>query len=173
MRYLFFGLLVFLISGCSSNGLSESDLSAIAKEGSVTLEGEKAPLKVTTMNVFLVEDDSSPETFVIEGSKVKLAGAFPAGVKIGYEENFEGILGKAIKVESKIDAGGEEVDSFLEIEGARYTVNSGELTLIKVLGPSPDGAGKIVEGTLSLSTTGPSGAKSLKGKLQLLAKSWG
>lgn len=173
MRHFVLLLFVFLVAGCSSNGLSESDLSAIAKEGNLTFEGESAPFKVSTMNVFLVEDDSSPETFDIEGSKVRLAGTFPSGVKIGYEENFESILNKAIKIESKVNAGGEEVESYLEIGGARHTVTSGELTLTKVLGPSPDGAGKIVEGTLSLSTTGPSGAKSVKGKFQILAKSWG
>jgi hypothetical protein len=158
------------LAACAPRG---PDLQQIATEGRIALaaEGKEIVLPVEAMDIFLTEDDRYPETFHLHGPQVDLVGQFPPDLRVGYGEEMEKMVGREVKIAMRANPGGEgELESHLTLAGSDAKVSSGTFQVDKVLGQNPQGAGKIVQGRISLLLRS---GTSYSGTFLVLAKTWG
>ena len=78
------------------------------------------------------------------------------------------MVGETVAVAPRADIEWEEMRSVVSLTGAE--VRSGTLTVDRILGANPDGAGQILEGTLRLELAGD---RTARGSFVILAMTWG
>jgi hypothetical protein len=114
------------------------------------------PLK--SIDVYLSEDDAYPEHFSIESDGVVLGGNFPAGMRVGYGEDWKQLFGKAIVVSPSGGDPTDRQDSFIELSsGVRSRVMGGTITFDKLSGK----------------TSGKDGDLTLSGRVMLVVQTGG
>lgn len=162
---------MILADGCGKPSAPSG--GTVSAEGKLALimEGKEVTCPLEVMDVFLVEDEGAyPETFYLKGTGVELAGSFPKDCHVGYGEEWSRILNKTITVEKKANPGGEgEIKSHITVSGSVLEIEDGSLTVEKIAGRAPNGAGTVLEGKITLSVKG----KTIEGTFRVLAKTWG
>lgn len=136
--------------------------------GSVTV-----PLEV--MNVWLVEDENYPESFNIEGAAVKIGGTFPAGLNVGYEENWNALLGKTIVMGAGNGDPYEPGEAFVELSpGERSRVSGGTIIFEKFTGKVSGSEGDMtLTGRIMLVVETGGGTKNVMGTIAVHCVTWG
>lgn len=176
----FFTLLA-TVAALAAAGCAADDTAATAAEAraraqetwQLALDGAE-PLALERMDIYLVEDDSDPELFKLYGDDATLVGVLPAGQHVGYEEDFDQLVGKTIALDA---AGGDPrdpEDAYVTIDGRRLPVVGGTLRVEKVTGSWSGSEGdKTLWGTVELQVEEDEGERSIRGTFAVNAVSWG
>jgi len=137
--------------------------------------GSSVVVPVDAMNVYLSEDEFSPEQFAIQGSNVALLGAFPPGMKVGYGENWNVLMGKTLIVAPEGMTADGSGESFIRLaDGERASVLSGTVMFEKVTGENPGQDGDItLSGRVVLVVRGSGGTENLIGTIAVHGVTWG
>ncbi len=165
-------LLAGLVLSCGSSGPKVEEIVTSGRL-SITQNGQETSIPLQGMDIYLVDPDSGgdyPETFLVHGEGVKLAGAFPKDLKVGYEEELERLVGRTVKIEAKSSTGGETVKAHITLAGEKIPLKGGTLEFVRFLGNNPNGAGGAVEAKVHLDRAE---GGSLDGTMLVLAKTWG
>lgn len=168
-------LLVFslFLAGCSQGGDTVED---VVKNGKLQLSagGKQVEVSLQGMDIFLMDPDrksGQSETFLVHGEETELAGALPEGLNVGYEEDFAQLVGKTLEIQAEFNPNGEgPIKARLTVGKDTHQVTGGTITVTRFLGPNPNGAGGALEADVELHR---SGEEVLKGRLLILAKTWG
>jgi len=162
-----------VIASCSA---SEPDPEAVVEafEQELVLEINGADLKVPleAMDVWLNEDPDRPESFAIHGDDVSIVGRLPAELRIGYDENWQTLVGRAVPLSSE---GGDPrfaVPAVLTVPGVgQYRLLGGSITVEQV-GPAWNGQTPL-RGRIELRIRAAVGEASLRGTFAVKAMTWG
>jgi len=151
---------------------AESRASAEAS-WKLELEGTGA-LALERMDIHLVEDESQPEVFTLYGDDVMLVGEFPRGVRVGYEENLERLIGQTVKLLGEERDPRAPAEGYVTIDGGRVPVVGGTLRVEKVTGTwdGVDGD-KTLWGTAELTLDQRGSRRTIRGTFAVHAVSWG
>lgn len=139
----------------------------------LSVEGKDVRLPLEKLDVYLVEDEKEhPEIFEMIGPDVTLVGAFPMNIHVDYDENWERMLNRPIKIAPKGGDPREEKESTLALPGQeRAAVIDGTFTVTKI-GEGAD-AKTPLSGTIKLKVKFPGGMKTLEGRFAVLGTTWG
>ena len=156
-------------------GTSSSDLRGIVQQGRMVIEldGQQIPVQVNGMDIYLVDpeyEDQYPEQFHIHGEEIELVGSFPMNLHVGYGEDLELMVGHRVTIAPHAQINWDEFNSAVNIPALGGNVRSGSLVVDRVLGQNPEGAGKVIEGTLTLELDD---RRTARGAFTLLAVTWG
>jgi len=132
-------------------------------------------IPLTSIDVYLVEDESYPEYFSIESGGVLLGGNLPAGMHVGYSEDWKQLFGKAIVVGP---SGGDPTDpqeSFIELSsGVRSRVMGGTITFDKLSGKTPGKDGDLtLSGRVMLVVQTGGALENVLGTIAVHCVTWG
>ena len=172
------GFVVVMVARAVIDGQSgevEDTASPVPASGAVVLYADGAEstaieFAIELLNVYLVEDESYPETFEFDGEAIKLTGKFPLSLHVGYEENWNVLVGKPIEFARSRDA--SQSSSLIHFAGeAPCPVTSGAFTIHEV-GASED-AKTALSGELWLRCATPEGERVLRGTFQVKGTTWG
>ena len=94
-------VLALAFTGCSGGGEAEQaarDRAKAIEAWKLVLEdgGSIHEIPIERMDIYLTEDESSPEIYEIHGDGVTLVGEFPAGVHVDYQEAFENLIDRVL-----------------------------------------------------------------------------
>jgi len=158
--------------GCSSGGGGTSS-SHEAWTLTLTRDGVEHTLDTEIMNIFLTEDESYPEIFDMRGTAFRLVGELPASV--GYEENFEALFAKAVKIDAEGGDPREAGMSFLQLPGeSKWRVVGGTWVPEKRSGKMEGLDGDItLTGRIMLQVETGAGVETLTGILSIHVVTWG
>ena len=169
-KILILGLCIFMLA------CTKEDLTEVAKKGDVTLkiDGKDVTIPVEVMDIYLVDNhpDKYPETFHLHGESFAVAGSFPLDLRVGYGEDFTQMLERSVSIQETYNPDGhEDIDSYVDLPGgSSHYITGGTITVNKVLGPNPNGAGSVLEGKISLDLESKG---TVDGTFRFLAKTWG
>lgn len=137
--------------------------------------GSSVVVPVDAMNVYLTEDEFSPEQFAIQGDNVALMGAFPSGMKVGYEEDWNVLMGKTLIIAPEGMTADGTAQSFVQLaDGERASVLSGTVIFEKVSGNTAGQDGDItLSGRVMLVVRGGGGTENLIGTIAVHGITWG
>jgi hypothetical protein len=132
-------------------------------------------IPLDAMNVFLVEDESYPEYFSIEGSGVFLAGELPAGLHVGSDEDWKALFGKTIVISPRGGDPADPQDSFVEMsDGRRARVAGGTVVFDKLSGKTSGRDGDMtLSGRVLLIVESGGGVQNLMGTIAVHCVTWG
>lgn len=163
----------------TSCGMADTEATAAAARAKaqetwkLSLDGAE-PLALERMDIYVVEDDSDPEIFKLYGDEVTLVGEFPLSLHVGYEEDFERLLGTTITLDAE---GGDPADpesAFVTVDGTRLSVVGGSLKFEKLTGKWDGSEGdKTLWGTVELQVGGDDGQRTLRGSVAVHVVTWG
>jgi hypothetical protein len=140
---------------------------------SVADAGATSEMSLERMDIYLTEDEY-PEYFEIRGDGVVLVGEIPQDLKVGYDEAFDKLIGKAIPLKAHGGDPREEKDSFVTINGLAYPVSGGSFTVQKVTGKWSGSEGdKTVHCTVELKLPSANGDRTVTGTFAVNAVTWG
>jgi len=153
---------------------SEDTSPAVPEPGQqIVLQSDKGevPFVIERLNVYLTEDERYPESFEFEGTGLSLVGMIPATLHVGYDENWQALVGKPIafsrSLDSSVDSG-----SHIEIPGeSRMPVIGGEFTIQEV-GEGSD-AKTPLTGELRVRCLTAGGEREYRGTFQVKGTTWG
>lgn len=149
----------------------------VSRDWAVTLQrdgtGYKLPVKL--MNVFLVEDESYPEKFRIEGEGLQLVGEIPVEVHIGYGVNWSVLIDRPVEIRGSYNFWGAEEPSYIQLPDLpRYEVIGGTLNVEKTSGTSAGVDGDLaIHGTITLKVKTALGEETLQGTFFIHGVTWG
>lgn len=137
--------------------------------------GGSVVVPVEMMNVWLVEDESYPERFNIEGEGVALGGSFPEGLHVGYEENWNAIIGKTLIMTGENGDPYEPGEAFVELApGVRSRVMGGTIIFEKLTGKMEGSEGdKTLTGRIMLVVQTDAGTENVMGTISVHCVTWG
>ena len=136
---------------------------------------ETLTIPLDAMNVFLVEDESYPEYFAIEGERTALVGQFPAGLGVGYGEDWKALFGKTIVISPHGGDPADPQDSFVEMpDGVRARVSGGTIVFEKLTGKTAGVDGDLtLSGRVMLIVQTAAGVENLTGTIAVHCVTWG
>lgn len=176
-----FCTLLATVAALAAAGCAAEDTSATAAEAraraqdtwKLALDGAE-PLALERMDIYLVEDDDDPEVFKLYGDEATLVGLLQPGQTVGYEEDFEQLIGKTIALDASGGDPREPEDAYVTIDGRRVPVVGGTLTVEKVTGKWDGSDGdKTLWGTVELQVEEDEGERTIRGTFAVHAVSWG
>jgi hypothetical protein len=132
--------------------------------------GGEIPFTIERLNLFLVEDEADPESFEFAGEGIRLVGQIPVNLHVGYNENWNVLIGKPISF-SASDAAMEAVSEIHLPGEAACPVTGGAFT-IHSAGES-DNAQTPLSGELWLRCATPAGERVLRGTFEVKGTTWG
>jgi hypothetical protein len=163
----------------ASCGMADTEATAAAARAKaqetwkLSLDGAE-PLGLERMDVYLVEDDDEPEIFKLYGDEVTLVGEFPLSLHVGYEEDFDQLLGKTITLDAEGGDPAEPESAFVTVDGTRLSVVGGSLKFDKLTGKWDGSEGdKTLWGTVELQVDGDDGQRTLRGSVAVHVVTWG
>ncbi len=158
---------MLILSGCLAGGEDGPPDGREDFEQTIDLdiEGSSVMVPLEGMDVWLTEDDDSPESCVLHGVGTSLGGTFPRDVRVGYEDDWRGLVGRAIAIAPRHLTMDGEAASIVTVPGAgRVEVLGGQLTIEKVDGGWE--ARTPLTGRIELQVRGGAGVLTLRGRLQ-------
>lgn len=163
-------------AGCGAGDTAATAAEARAKAQAtwkLSIEGAE-PLALEQMDIYLVEDDSDPEMFKLYGDEATLVGVLPTSQHVGYDEDFDQLIGKTIALEASGGDPREPEDAYITIDGRRVSVVGGTLRIDKVTGSWSGADGdKTLWGTVELQVEEDEGERTIRGTFAVHAVSWG
>jgi hypothetical protein len=162
-----------IFSGCGQAGdaARQAAVEGFAQSLDIEIEGSTVSLPLEGLSVYLAED-GRPEIFAIEGPGLALAGTLPGGVRVGYEENWQVLVGQAIPIAPRGGDPADEKESFVTIPGAGpLRVLGGSFTFESVQ-PGWD-AKTPLSGSIELRVRGMAGETMLRGRIAVKGTTWG
>jgi hypothetical protein len=133
-------------------------------------ESTTVEFAIERLNVYLVEDESYPESFEFAGESITLVGKFPLSLHVGYDENWGVLVGKPIPFARSHDL--DDASSQIHFAGETpCPVTSGAFTIHEV-GANED-AKTPLRGELWLRCTTPEGERVLRGTFNVKGTTWG
>lgn len=167
--------------GCAGNdgGSQAGDAGKLTSELRLIVGAEEVSLPLEMMDIFLVEDQSYPETFVMRGPGVLLVGEFPLDIHVDYEVNLEALVGREIMVQS---SGGERGSGYGEPQASTLTVPGraplavvgGSFVVDETTGPREGVKGDgTLSGRIGIQVQDASGVTTLQGHFSVPATTWG
>jgi hypothetical protein len=164
---------VLLLAGCAA---SESDVRSRVEDFEQNLlidfDGTKVPIPLDAMDVWLSRRGVRPEPFEIHGDGISIVGTFDPGIRIGYEENWQVLVGNTVTLAARGGNPRYDKPSILTVPGiGQFRVLGGNFTVEKV-GPGYDGQTPLT-GRIELEIRAATGRKSLIGTFAVLAMTWG
>lgn len=170
-------LAVITLVGCGGGGSEgEPDRSAAPRpELRLMVAGEEVVVPLEMMDVFLVEDDSYPETFEIRGPGVLLVGAFPLDVHVDYEADLSKLEGHEVVLQSTGGGYGQPQTSKLTLPGGTAQAVIGGWFMVEAsTGPQEGVKGDgTISGRISVQVQGEFGTTALSGTFAVPATTWG
>jgi len=179
-------VLSLLLPGCSkktaSNNLTEPGAKPTDEQSSPTwqlkllVNNEEISLPLKTMNVFLTDGESEyPETFEMAGNGVFLLGKFPQGVSVGYDEDWDVLIGKTINILPSGTDTGFEQESVITFPGTQQLkVESGILIPELVSGKQAGIEGDMtLSGKITLDVQTEDGLQTYSGTFAVQCVTWG
>jgi hypothetical protein len=141
------------------------------------LDDKEVSIPLEVMYVHLTDNEAYPESFEMKGPSVYLVGEFPSSVRIGYEEDWEQMVNKEIKIMNRVRS------DFYWIEGSstitlpqepqRY-ISSGSFTVRRFSGSLAGLKGDItLSGDVTLNISVGNDIKTVKGTFSVHAVSLG
>jgi hypothetical protein len=169
-----------LAAGCAGAPVDDgtqaaADRARVQPTWTLALEGSE-PLPLERMDVFLVEDeeDGAPEIFEIHGPDVALVGTFPGDLRVGYDEDFQRLVGRSIALQPSGGDPREPRNAWVRLGGAPFPVVGGTFTIEKVTGRWSGSHGdKTCHGTIELEVQGAGGVQTLRGRFAVHGVTWG
>lgn len=163
-------------TSCSKeNGGASSESSG--SEWAITLERDGASynLPVKLLNVFLVDDESYPETFKIEGQDVLLVGEFQSDVHVGYGVDWSVLVGRTVEIRESYEFWDGVVSSHVIFPGlSAYRVLGGSFEVEKVTGAYAGVDGDLaLHGLITLKVETALGEETLVGTFVIHGVTWG
>jgi hypothetical protein len=174
-------MLLAFIATLTGIGCAAGDTAATAAEArakaqetwNMVIEGAD-PLALERMDIYLVEDDTDPEMFKLYGDEATLVGVLRPEQHVGYEEDFDQLIGKPVTLDA---AGGdprESEDAYVTIQGRRVPVLGGTLRVDKVTGSWSGSEGdKTLWGTVELRVEDGENERTIRGTFAVHAVGWG
>lgn len=148
------------------------DVESFEQRLELTIDGQPAKVGLERMHVYLVDveeaGEDAPDIFEIVGPNAALVGSFPLDRRVGYEENWQGLIGVSVDIVSEGGDPREPKRSGVELNGTWLPVTGGRFTLREVR-EGFDAKTPLV-GDLELELDD---GRTLKGKLHVLGTSWG
>jgi hypothetical protein len=168
------------LTGCGGGGGNDAQTAARDREKSkddwkLVLEdaGATTELPIERMDIYLTEE-GYPEIYEIAGPGVMLVGEFPRDVRVGYDEEFEKLIGKPVTI---LASGGDPRElktSSVTVRGIGAPVVGGSFTVEKVTGKWGGSEGnKTIWGTIEVRIPGADQERTLKGRFAAHAVTWG
>jgi hypothetical protein len=133
-------------------------------------EGTEIPFAIQRLNVYLVEDEEYPESFEFEGEGIKLVGKFPVSLHVGYDENWQVLVGKPIAFSRTSDV--LDAPSQIELPNEAPCPVTGGAFTIQEVGEGVD-AKTPLTGELWLRCSTPDGERILRGTFNVKGTTWG
>ena len=173
--------LTAVLSGALWSGTACGPARTTAAEARATAEASwkleiegTGALVLERMDIYLVEDESEPETFKLYGDDVTLVGEFPRGVHVGYEENLERLIGKAVELVTEGGNPRTPAEGYVVIDGRQVPVVGGTLRVEKVTGTWDGNDGdRTLWGTAELTLEDNGSRRTVRGTFAVHAVSWG
>lgn len=136
--------------------------------------GEGGALALERMDIYLSDEASDPERFVIEGDGVVLVGLVPAALRVGYGEEFDRLVGRTLAIDPSGGDPSEPQASTVTVGGIACPVAGGGFTVEKVTGRWAGSEGdRTLHGTIELRVLEPGGERAVRGRLAVHAVTWG
>jgi hypothetical protein len=132
--------------------------------------GGEIPFTIERLNLFLVEDDADAESFEFAGEGIRLVGQIPVDLRVGYNENWNVLIGKPISFSASNDA--MEAVSEIHLPGEAACPVTGGTFTIHSAGES-DNAKTPLSGELWLRCSTPAGERVLRGTFEVKGTTWG
>lgn len=160
-----------VLCGCPGGGggaASEAEIAAYRQRLELTVDGAAVEVPLERLDVYLVEDESFPEVFELQGAAVILVGELP--VHVGYGEEWQQLLGKRVTIASEGGDPREPKHSQVTLPGASQPTRvQGGWFQVDSHRPGFD-AKTPLEGRLELQLED---GRTLQGKLFVLGTTWG
>ncbi|MCK6470295.1 MAG: hypothetical protein L6R28_01000 [Planctomycetes bacterium] len=177
MRTLWAALVLGFLAGCGSDGPKKGPDGKPVWEVTLDVDGTETKLPVKLINVYLYDDDVTPESYQFEGEGTLLLGSFPKGVSVGYGEEWNVLIGKEIAIST---TGGDPhapgATSSLTLPGAgKLTVTGGSWKVEKYTGEFAGTDGdRTLHGTITIiAKTSGGETKTYTGTFVVQCISWG
>jgi hypothetical protein len=166
--------------GAGSPGVEAEAAAARAKaQGDWRLQldwpGSQADLPLERMDIYLVEEEGDdPEIFEIHGPGAMLVGEFPMDVHVGYESDYQKLVGKTIPIRPSGGDPREPKTSFVRLGATQVPITGGRLTIERFTGTWEGSEGdKTYWGTLEIQVPGADGERTVRGKFAVHCVTWG
>jgi hypothetical protein len=165
---------LLFVAGCLGGGEQEppADWESFEQTIDLDFDGSGIPVPLDGMDVWLTEDDSEAERWVIHGAGTSFGGSFPHDVRIGYEDNWNVLVGRAITISPRHMTIDGETASTLTVPGVgRVDVVGGQFIIEKV---DPDWDARTpISGRIELQVHAATGLITLHGRLAVKGTGWG
>lgn len=171
-------LLLFLAPlwpGCASREAPESDAADRASTRAgwklvLSLDGDAHESSLQSMDIFLQEDEESAEPFAITGDGVRLAGTIPVAHAVGYEEDFDRLIGRRVAILPGGFDGDGDFESSIDLGDGGCAVQGGWIEFREVTGSQAGAEGdRTLHGDIELRTD----RGVIRGEIGVHAITWG
>jgi len=161
-------------AGCAKRGARASKATPenFVQKLVLDVDGKPVDLPLEKMDVNLVKRGNFPETYEIHGTGVVLVGEFPKGVNVGYGEDWNVLVGKAVPILPTGGSEGQKLESTLTLPGQpAYPVTGGSITVAEI-GEDID-AKTPLSGRIEIQCQTPQGEKTFRGTFAVNGTTWG
>lgn len=166
--------LAFIVVRAAVTKDSSEDTAPAVPDPSQTIvlqaAGGEIPFTIERLNLFLVEDETDPESFEFAGEGIRLVGQIPVNLHVGYSENWNVLVGKPISLSRSNEA--LEAVSEIHLPGEAACPVTGGAFTIHSAGES-DNARTPLTGELWLRCSTPTGERVLRGTFEVKGTTWG
>lgn len=156
----------------SSTALMAGEAAPRGGEIVLSTGGGEVRLPVEIMDVYLSENEKAAEHFELHGPGVRLVGTIPPSPQIGYEENWEALVGRTIDIRSRGGADSDAYSTFTLPGAGSLEVTSGQLVVEKI-GPAAEYPARRLTGRVTLNVVERGVRRTITGSFSFDAKTWG
>jgi hypothetical protein len=167
------GIALAWLAGC---GAGEPDAQVAVERFQQSLviqfEGKAFPIPIDALDVWLTRNSSRPEIFEIHGNGVAIVGAFPPGLRVGYDENWHALVGKSVPVSARGGNPRYQKPSVLNVPRlGQFRVIGGHI-VVETVEPGWGGQTPLT-GRIQLRVRAARGESVLNGAFAVKAMTWG
>jgi hypothetical protein len=172
-----------LAAGCDAGGGAGVEATAAAARAKAQRDwklqldwaGASTDLPLQRMDIYLVEEESQyPEIFEIHGEGAMLVGELPMDTHVGYEADYQKLVGKTVAIRPSGGDPREPKTSWVRLGGTQVPVSGGAFTIEKLTGKWEGSEGdRTYWGTLELRVPGADGERTVRGKFAVNCVTWG
>lgn len=182
---VFATLVAATLAGCGMEGGNDAAQAAHDREKSkaewklvVEWAGSEHEMPVERMDIYVNDDDDDDEPYneiyEMVGDQMTLVGEFPAGLEVGYGEEFGKLIGRTVTISPSGGDPREPRSSFVTLSGTRVPVLGGTFTVEKTGGKwSGHDGNKTLWGTIELRIPSADGETTIRGRFASHAVTWG
>jgi hypothetical protein len=167
-----------MLPGCgggSDEATAARDREKAKAEWKLTLDdaGATSEMPIERMDIYLTEE-GYPELYELHGEGVMIVGEFPVDLRVGYDEEFEKLIGRPVTIQPNGGDPREPKNSSVMLRGMGAPVVGGTLTVEKVTGKWAGSEGdKTIRGTIEVRIPGADGDRTVSGRFAAHAVTWG